>query len=45
MLGRCDNGATNYGCDKVLAAVRDVARVLGERRFYNATVFELKVGR
>ena len=45
MLGSCDDGATGYGCDKVLAAVRDGARVLDERRFYNARVFELKVGR
>jgi hypothetical protein len=45
MLGACGDGATQYGCDHVLAGVRDGTDVLGERRFYDSRVFELRVRR
>ena len=45
MLGSCENGTKQYGCDHVLAAVHDGTRVLSERRFYDSRVFELEVGR
>jgi hypothetical protein len=45
MLGACDDGATQYGCDHVLAGVRDGTEVLNERRFYDSRVFELRVRR
>ncbi len=45
MLGACEGGVTGYGCDNVLAAVRDGTRVLVERRFYDSRVFKLRIGR
>ncbi len=43
MLGSCENGDQQYGCEHVLAAIHDGTRVESERRFFDSRVFRLNV--